>query len=479
MSPYLTGQFIKEQRKKLGYSQQELSRLLYVEPQTISKWERGLGMPDYDNLEKLKELFGCTLSDILEPPADTVEETLPTPLPQECAHSNLPILLEVVDNGKKDGGAGFSFRRIFSFLNKERIKNSIGRLFGYKYESVYTEKFLFRGLFRKRTREDYETTLTQGMFTDRISHPVLGITAPWLYLRFFFLLLLCAGLGLLCSHISDNPIYAVLFLSALSALPLTLFLFESNFARNVSLLQLLKIFFLGGLLSLLFTFILAPMSSNPVVATIVIAPIFEELAKAIVTVLFLSRIKPKNLLTGLLVGFAVGAGFTVFENLLYAIGTYASYLIYGTEEALYWGSTSLWEGATRASVFTAALRAFCGLFSMHHYWTGIFGALYILFKRDVRFRMSELFSPRVGLSLLFCMLLHFTWNSATLLTEIPFLTYLLSALVGILSVGATVILINVGIAQTKIIDIYESAKGDPAEERSAPAEEPISYEIIP
>ena len=62
-----TGHFIREQRKRLGLSQLKLAEMLYVEPQTISKWERGLGMPDYDNVERLKEIFGCSLSDILEP----------------------------------------------------------------------------------------------------------------------------------------------------------------------------------------------------------------------------------------------------------------------------------------------------------------------------------------------------------------------------------------------------------------------------
>ena len=67
MDAIKTGHFIREQRKKLGLSQLKLAEMLYVEPQTISKWERGLGMPDYDNVERLKEIFGCSLSDILEP----------------------------------------------------------------------------------------------------------------------------------------------------------------------------------------------------------------------------------------------------------------------------------------------------------------------------------------------------------------------------------------------------------------------------
>ena len=68
MDAVKTGVFIREQRKKMGLSQQQLAGLLHVEPQTVSKWERGLGMPDYDNLDRLKQIFQCSLTDILEPP---------------------------------------------------------------------------------------------------------------------------------------------------------------------------------------------------------------------------------------------------------------------------------------------------------------------------------------------------------------------------------------------------------------------------
>ena len=414
MSPYLTGRFIREQRKRLGYSQQELSQLLYVEPQTISKWERGLGMPDYDNLEKLKDLFGCTLSDILEPRTEDADSSLPAAVADpEPERPNLPMVIEILNEKEpQQKGSGLSLRRILSLLNKNKIKETVSRLFGYEYEHVYTDKFLFRGLFCRRRREDYETAVTQGMFADRISHPVLGITAPWLYLRLFFVLLLCAGLGFICSAVSGNPIYAVLFLSMLSALPLTVFLFESNFARNVSILKLLRIFSVGGLLSILITLFTVPMVSNEILSAVVIAPIFEELAKAAVTVLFLARIKPKNLLTGLLVGFAVGAGFNVFEDLQYAINVYGECMVLGTEEYLTFGSTGYFEAATLASIACAISRAFCGFFTGHHYWTGLFGAMYVLFKRDVRFRWRELFSWRVGLTLLFCMVLHLIWNAS-------------------------------------------------------------------
>lgn len=52
MDAVKTGCFIRERRKKLGYSQLKLAEMLYVEPQTISKWERGLGMLEVDGQPK-------------------------------------------------------------------------------------------------------------------------------------------------------------------------------------------------------------------------------------------------------------------------------------------------------------------------------------------------------------------------------------------------------------------------------------------
>jgi transcriptional regulator with XRE-family HTH domain len=67
MNPIHTGCFIREQRKKLNLSQSKLAEMLGVEPQTVSKWERGVGFPDYPNVLKLAEIFSCSVQDILEP----------------------------------------------------------------------------------------------------------------------------------------------------------------------------------------------------------------------------------------------------------------------------------------------------------------------------------------------------------------------------------------------------------------------------
>ena len=94
------------------------------------------------------------------------------------------------------------------------------------------------------------------------------------------------------------------------------------------------------------------------------APIGEELSKAC-AVLFLARFidSPKR---GFQIGFSVGLGFALLENMIYILG------------ALYIG-----EGAAISFVFTAILRAI-GSIPGHATWTGITGyaiGCYVINKR--------------------------------------------------------------------------------------------------
>ena len=59
------GTFIKEQREKLGYSQNELSEKLYCTRQAISSWENGKTLPDSSTLIELSNLFHVSINTIL------------------------------------------------------------------------------------------------------------------------------------------------------------------------------------------------------------------------------------------------------------------------------------------------------------------------------------------------------------------------------------------------------------------------------
>ena len=56
---------LKILRKEKGFSQEQLAVRLNVVRQTVSKWEKGLSVPDAELLIKLSEVFGVEVSDLL------------------------------------------------------------------------------------------------------------------------------------------------------------------------------------------------------------------------------------------------------------------------------------------------------------------------------------------------------------------------------------------------------------------------------
>lgn len=60
-------------RKRSGYTQSELSEKLNYSDKSVSKWERGEGVPDVLVLMRMAELFGVTLNDLV------IEENMKKP----------------------------------------------------------------------------------------------------------------------------------------------------------------------------------------------------------------------------------------------------------------------------------------------------------------------------------------------------------------------------------------------------------------
>lgn len=72
---------IRAIRKSKGLSQEELAVKLNVVRQTISKWEKGLSVPDSDMLISLSEVLGTPVSTLL---GETIDEPNPDDLKVIC-----------------------------------------------------------------------------------------------------------------------------------------------------------------------------------------------------------------------------------------------------------------------------------------------------------------------------------------------------------------------------------------------------------
>ena len=66
MIPNEFGPFIAEQRKKNRLTQSELAGLLHVSTAAVSKWERGLCLPELSKFEDIASVFGLSLMEVMQ-----------------------------------------------------------------------------------------------------------------------------------------------------------------------------------------------------------------------------------------------------------------------------------------------------------------------------------------------------------------------------------------------------------------------------
>lgn len=64
------GDNIKKYRKEKGYTQEELSALLHVVRQTLSKWENNVSVPDAEVLIRISKALDVTVSVLLDVPQE-------------------------------------------------------------------------------------------------------------------------------------------------------------------------------------------------------------------------------------------------------------------------------------------------------------------------------------------------------------------------------------------------------------------------
>ncbi|MBQ3223703.1 MAG: helix-turn-helix transcriptional regulator [Clostridia bacterium] len=81
---------IKALRRARGLSQEDLASRLHVVRQTVSKWEKGLSVPDADLLQKMAEVFETDVASLLGAPEPEKTTDFATVV-QELAHINAQL----------------------------------------------------------------------------------------------------------------------------------------------------------------------------------------------------------------------------------------------------------------------------------------------------------------------------------------------------------------------------------------------------
>lgn len=205
--------------------------------------------------------------------------------------------------------------------------NSLNNFVGSDSPADLNWKILFTDVFKSHTQEEAEEIFTCGTknTTPSLSDLNKGWPRPWLYSRVLLLFVVTYTLLWVCVNAfgNSNALPGMIVMGSF-AFPLAIMVLfvEVNAWRNVSFYQVVKIFFVGGCASLVATlllFSLFEVNQLDYVGAFTVG-IIEETGKAIIVYVFLKKLSEKmNILSGLVVGAAVGAGFAAFESAGYAL----------------------------------------------------------------------------------------------------------------------------------------------------------------
>ena len=234
-------------------------------------------------------------------------------LPTSPPHQTKPAAAETVHAGDIQRMASQLSDRLTSFTGVEKLE-------GFSLRDLFSE------VFGKHSQEDIEEYFTVGTAstTPAIENVDTTWPKPWVFFRTFLGALAVYALFLwaLSAFHNVNLIPGLIMMGSFAVPIATLiFFFEINARRNVSLYQVIRLLFMGGILSLILALLLSEFTASMGLAWLgaSVAGVAEEPGKllAVLTVAGIPKYRYK--LNGLLFGAAVGTGFAAFESAGYAL----------------------------------------------------------------------------------------------------------------------------------------------------------------
>lgn len=138
------GAFVSQLRKEQGMTQKELSKKVFVSDKAVSKWERGLSMPDISVLIPLSQALGVTVTELLE--CQRLKQTaIDSGRVEELMH-------KVITYSEETPGERQKRRRqetvLFAVSLVVSVLELLGlRVWGYDWEQISLHLFTYEGLF--------------------------------------------------------------------------------------------------------------------------------------------------------------------------------------------------------------------------------------------------------------------------------------------------------------------------------------------
>jgi RsiW-degrading membrane proteinase PrsW (M82 family) len=291
--------------------------------------------------------------------------------------------------------AGGSGDEIFSFLSN--IGGRISDVAGLEKIEGFSPATMFSEVWRKRTDEEMEQYFAVGTptTTPLLNEVDTSWPKPWLFLKTFILAAIVYA-GFVFAYNTFNNVLVLPGMLTIGAfvIPFSLFIFffEMNVLRNVPLYQVLKLVFLGGILSVLLSLLLYQWTKLDSWLGAAGVGIIEESGKAAALLLVINKLKYRWTLNGMLFGAAIGAGFAAFESAGYA----------------YSSGVDLGDNAMLDSITKRGVLSICG---GHVLWAALVGGALWRVRGDEKFRWEMLKDLRFLRVFALCAGMHAVWDA--------------------------------------------------------------------
>lgn len=111
MDQVKVGNYISQKRKELGLTQKELAELIEVTDKSVSKWERGNGLPDVTRLKPLCDALKVSLNELIA--GEDINESVQI----EKMEENIMSLVKENEIQKKSGKSSYIIGGVLAVLS--------------------------------------------------------------------------------------------------------------------------------------------------------------------------------------------------------------------------------------------------------------------------------------------------------------------------------------------------------------------------
>lgn len=276
--------------------------------------------------------------------------------------------------------------------------NTINDMTGQQGQADIHLKELFSEVFKKHSVEERDELFICGTkkTTPKESEMIADWLKPWLFSRIFLLfsIVFICLLIVIINYGNTNGIPGAMFIGALVVpFSLVIFFWETNVPRNINIFDVVSIFFVGGVWSLISTLALYDIVDvgNLDYTGAILVGIVEEVGKIVVVGHYIKKRNTRYILNGLLLGSCVGAGFAVFETAGYAFNMLLSTL------------------EITSMIHILFLRAVLSV-GGHVMWTAIASVGLVLAKGEDSFENKCYYSPQFLKFLVLVIVMHAIWD---------------------------------------------------------------------